>query len=76
MTDVIDHLYRKAIEQDYSSYEKKWGARYQAIKDGGYPVEINTLDGPAGMAESLRMIISAMAKDIAELQRRTGASSE
>ena len=70
MTDVIDHLYRKALKQDQDSYVETWDKRYEAIKNCGAADFIGAIGGPHGvMAEALRNILSRMAQDIAELQK-------
>lgn len=70
MTDVIDHLYRKAVWQQYGAYSAEWDKRYEAIKTGGAAGLIDAVGGPhADLAESLRNILVRMAQDIAELQK-------
>ena len=68
MTDVIDHLYRKAVGQEYGPSKEKWDRLYKDFKNVG-SAGFMRLYGIEQRDESLHSILGRMAQDIAALQK-------
>lgn len=71
MTDVIDHLYRKASGQELEQDKQRWDRIYADYKQTGVlPASMLTelSNGPKDR-EAMRNLLSRMAQDIAALQK-------
>lgn len=71
MTDVIDHLYRKASGQEFEQYKQRWDRIYQDFKEGvALPgTMLSPTSGHMQDTEATRNLLSRMAQDIAALQK-------
>lgn len=68
MIDVIDHLYRKAIGQEYGPRKLYWDQKHDEFKRLG-PVSFMALYGSEAKVESLAAILGRFAQEIAALQK-------
>lgn len=68
MIDVIDHLYRKAIGQEYGPRKEYWDAKYSDFKSGG-SASFMRIYGPEERSESLASILGRITQDIAALHK-------